>query len=193
MKVLFICTANCSRSAMAEAYFRHLCKQNKLDQDVICESAGTNAPLAPEVIEEEPTEEIVEVVATKQSKAAAKEEVEEVPPIVINEFIPEEAQEVMKALGLTLELHEPRQVSAELVADTDDIICMTKEQMTFINDNFKDEMGEDTKVRLLLSFVDNVDDVDDPQRGDIETFQQCFLTMMPALAALTDRIIRSAK
>ena len=153
MKLLFICTANCSRSAMAEAYFKHLCKQNNLEQDVTSESAGINVP-----------EEVI---------------------------VPEEAQELMKNLELTLEHHVPRQVSAEIVSGVDTIICMTKEQENFINENFKSEVLEEGNVRLLLSFVDNEDDIDDAHVGDMETFEHCFLTMMPALAALADRIIRS--
>lgn len=165
MKILFICTANCARSAMAEIYFRHLCQQNSLSQDVSCESAGINVKDISPIIEE--TDGVVESP------------------------IPEEASDIMKGLELSLEHHTPRQVSIDLVEAADAIICMTKEQQKYITDKFKDE--SEGKTRLLLSLVGNDDDVDDPHRGDMETFEHCFLTMMPALAELADRIIRSAR
>ena len=166
MKVLFICTANCTRSAMAEVYFKHLCTQNALDQEVTCESAGINVKDISPIIEETDGE------ATESP-------------------IPEEARDIMKSLELNMDHHIPRQVSAEIVEAADAIICMTKEQQKFVTDKFKEE--SEGKTRLLLSLIGNEDDVDDPHTGDIETFEHCFLTMMPALAELTDRILRSAK
>ncbi|MCM8536550.1 MAG: hypothetical protein NE334_11480 [Lentisphaeraceae bacterium] len=154
MKVLFICTENCSRSAIAEAYFKHLCEQNNLSHEVITESAGIAVP-----------EEVA---------------------------IPEEAQELMKNLELSLEHHVPRQVSAEQVESANNVICMTAEHKDFILKNFAAEAAGENKVRLLLSFLETEDDIDAPHTGDIETFEQCFLSMMPALANLADRIIRSA-
>jgi protein-tyrosine-phosphatase len=163
---------------MAEAYFRHLCKQNRLDQDVTCESAGIKA-------------NVIAVVEKNLEEGETPEVVVAPEPVVSP--IPEEAQELMIALGLTLENHKPQQVTAELISEADAVICMTREQRAFVTENFKEESAEEGKVRLLLSFLDSEDDIDDPQRGDMETFEQCFLSMMPALAALTDRIMRSAK
>lgn len=150
MKILFVCTGNCSRSPMAEAYFSHLCKQNKLDE-VKCHSAG---------------------IKVKE---------ESLPP--------EEAKEVMASLGLSLENHKPRQLTEEIVAASDHIIAMDSSHVDYITKNFKSFPKEN--IRLLLSTLGTEEDVDDPYSGDLETFQECFLTMMPALANLGDRIMRS--
>ena len=155
MNILFVCTGNCSRSPMAEAYFRHLCKQNHLDQDVTCLSAG---------------------IAVKEEASS-----------------PEEAQELMKSLGLSLENHVPKQISEDLVSSSDNIIVMDNSHLKALKKQFPDAVKEKGKVRTLLSFLDSDAEVEDPHRGDIETFQQCFLSMMPALANLTDRIIRSLR
>jgi protein-tyrosine-phosphatase len=153
MKFLFVCTANCSRSAMSEAYFKHLLKQNKLSQLITCESAGIR-------------------VSDDCS-------------------VPDEAQELMQSLGLTLEHHVPKQIDIALVKQADHIICLTREHQKYIADNFPEDSKIEGKVRLLLSFTGQEDDVDDPHTGDLETFQLCFLSMMPALASLTDRLMRS--
>ena len=150
MKLLFICSANCGRSAMAESYFRHLLKQNKLTDEVCCDSAGIAVP-------EEPS-------------------------------VPEEAQELMTALGLTLENHLPKQVTAELIDSSDHIIGMTADHIDFIHSNFPQSKD---KIRTILSLLGRSEDLADPKRGDLETFQNCFLSMMPALAELADRIMRS--
>lgn len=150
MKILFVCTGNCSRSPMAEAYFRHLCIQNKLEE-VSCHSAGINV----------------------------KEESE----------VPEEAKEVMSSLGLNLDNHIPRQIDEEIIEASDHIIVMDSTHLDFLSKKFK-TVSKD-KIRLLMSTLDSQDDVDDPYSGDLETFQECFLLMMPALANLTDRIMRS--
>ena len=150
MKILFVCTGNCSRSPMAETYFRHLCKQNKLDE-VICHSAGT------------------------------KVKEESVPP--------EEAKIVMNSLGLNLDSHTPRQITEEIVLSSDYIVVMDSSHLEYITKNFKSFPKD--KIRLLLSTLGAEEDVDDPYSDDLETFQECFLTMMPALANLADRVMRS--
>lgn len=150
MKILFVCTGNCSRSPMAEAYFRHLCVQNKLE-DVSCHSAGINV----------------------------KEESE----------VPEEAKEVMLSLGLNLDNHTPRQIDEVIIEASDHIVAMDLTHLEFLNKKFKTASKD--KTRLLMSTLGTEDDVDDPYSGDLETFQECFLTMMPALANLADRTMRS--
>ena len=152
MKILFVCTGNCSRSPMAEAYFRHLCKQNKMEE-VNCHSAGTNV----------------------------KEE----------SLPPEEAKEVMSSLGLNLDNHTPRQISEEIIAESDQIVVMDSTHLDFLNKKFKADSKD--KTRLLLSLLGAEEDIDDPYSGDLATFQQSFLTMMPALANLADRIMRSTQ
>ena len=154
MNILFVCAGNCSRSPMAEIYFRHLLKQNKLDQDVTCQSVGLS-------VEEEST-------------------------------LPEEAQEVMVSLGLTLENHIPTAINEDIIEGSTNIVVMSQKQADTLK-KAHPELKEEGRVRTLLSFLDSNDEVDDPHRGDLETFQQCFLTMMPALASLTDRIIRSLR
>ena len=153
MNILFVCTGNCSRSPMAEAYFRHLCKQNHLDQDVTCLSAG---------------------IAVKEDYSS-----------------PEEAKELMKSLGLSLENHVPKQISEDLISSSDNIIVMDKTHVAALKKEFPAAVKEKGKVRTLLSFLDSSDEIKDPKSGEIETFQECFLSMMPALATLTDRIMRS--
>ncbi len=152
MKILFVCTGNCSRSPMAEAYFRHLCKQNKMEE-VTCHSAGTN---------------------------------------VKEESLPsEEAKEVMASLGLNLDSHIPRQLSEEIIAESDQIVAMDSTHLDYLNKKFK-SISKD-KTRLLLSTLGAEEDVDAPYTADLATFQESFLTMMPALANLADRIMRSTQ
>jgi len=152
MNVLFVCNGNCSRSAMAEAYFAHLCQQNKLD-DISTSSAG---------------------IAVKE---------EAVSPV--------EAKSLIAALGLSLEAHTPRQITSEIEAESDYIVCMEQTQFDYIKENFSSE-DQDNKLHLLMDFSSG-DDLDDPIEGEAETFEQCFLTMMPALAELADRFIRSVQ
>jgi len=150
MKILFIGTANCTRSVMAETYFKHLCKQNKLSEDVQVASAGVDI----------------------------KEESETAPEVI----------EIMKGLGFTLESHSARQINAELADESDHIFAMDKEQISYLEKNFPNNAE---KCRLVLSLLESSDELDSPHSGDMETFEHCFLSLMPALAELIDRLQRS--
>ena len=150
MKILFVGNANCTRSVMAETYFKHLCKQNKLDEEVQVASAG---------------------IDVKEESTAATE-----------------VFEIMKGLGFSLEAHTPRQLQSELVDESDHIIAMDKEQIAYLAKNFPKATD---KCRLILSLLESPDELDKPQVGDMEAFEKCFLSMMPALAELVDRLQRS--
>lgn len=152
MKILFVCSGNCSRSPMAEAYFRHLCKQNNLFEDVTCMSTGIK-------VQEESV------------------------------FSPE-AQEVMVSLGLTLKNHTPKQITEEMIDEETTVIVMTAKHAAAVKKQFP-QLAKEGRVRLLFSFLDNDNDVENPVAEDLQTYQQCFLGMMPALSELTDRIMRS--
>lgn len=104
---------------------------------------------------------------------------------------PEEAKEVMTSLGLNLDSHIPRQLTEEIVEESDQIVVMDSTHLDFLNKKFKTASKD--KTRLLLSVLGAEEDIDDPYSGDLETFQQSFLTMMPALADLADRIMRSTQ
>lgn len=41
IRVLFVCTGNICRSPMAEAVFAHLVEEAELDDQIVCDSAGT--------------------------------------------------------------------------------------------------------------------------------------------------------
>ena len=152
MNVLFVCNGNCSRSAMAEAYFTHLCQQNKLT-DVNASSAG---------------------LAVKEEAAVG-----------------EEVTSLISALGLSLEGHTPRQLTVEIASESNHIICMSQEQADAIHKDYLTE-NDNTKVHLLLDF-NGGGDLANPEKGQPDTYEQCFLSMMPALAELADRFIRSVQ
>ena len=101
---------------------------------------------------------------------------------------PKEILDVISGLGIALESHTPRQINAELIEESDSIIVMNNAELEFISSNFADATD---KCRLILSLLGSDEELDSPQEGDIETYEQCFLTIMPALAELLDRIKRS--
>jgi len=98
------------------------------------------------------------------------------------------AVSLMSNLGVSLEGHIARRVNAEMVADCDTIFCMEKAQLAELTKEYPEAKE---KSRLLLTLLDSKLGVEDPVGGDDEMYQQCFLNMMPALAELADRIIRS--
>ena len=98
------------------------------------------------------------------------------------------AIDVMEGLGLDLKQHLATQLTQERVDDADLVITMGDNHQAFIE---KEYTAGDTDVRKLLSVLGTDADVDDPTEEDPKTFAKCFLTMMPALAQLADRIIRS--
>lgn len=149
MKVLFVCTANRGRSAMAACYFEQLCKQNELSE-VEVSSAG---------------------LAAREGMPASGYSVE-----------------VMESLGLDLKQHLATQLTQEKVDEADLVVTMGDNHQAFIE---KEYSASNSDVRKLLSFAGKDVDVEDPTEEDPETFAKCFLTMMPALAQLADRIIRS--
>ncbi len=100
-----------------------------------------------------------------------------------------EVQLVMESLGLSTTQHIPRKLDETILNMSDYVIVMEKSHLTYLKKNFPG--FDQSKVKLLLSFIGINEDVDDPMDGDLETFQECFLTMMPALANLVDRIKRS--
>ncbi len=98
------------------------------------------------------------------------------------------AVELMSNLGVVIENHISRRVTAEMVSDCEAIFCMEKAQL---NELTKDFPEAKEKARLLLTLLDSKLGVEDPVGGDDEMYQQCFLNMMPALAELADRVVRS--
>ena len=98
------------------------------------------------------------------------------------------AVSLMSNLGVNIENHISRKVNAEMIADCDTIFCMEKAQLTELTKEFP---AAKEKARLLLTLLDSKLGVEDPAGGDDEMYQQCFLNMMPALAELADRIVRS--
>ena len=149
MKVLFVCTANRGRSAMAACYFQQLCQQNELTE-VEVSSAG---------------------LAAREGMPASNFSID-----------------VMEELGLDLKQHLATQLTQERVDEADLVITMGDNHQAFIE---KEYSADSTDVRKLLSFLGKDENVEDPTEEDPETFAKCFLTMMPALAQLADRIIRS--
>ena len=97
---------------------------------------------------------------------------------------------LMDSLGVSLENHISRCITAEIVEDCDTIFCMEKSQLSDLTAAYAPAKE---KARLLLTLLDSKLGIEDPADGDEEMYQQCFLTMMPALAELADRIIRSRK
>ena len=150
MKILFLCEDNRASSVLAATYFQHLCKQNKLDDEVQVASAG---------------------IQTKEELST-----------------PQEIIDILGGLGITFEAQTARQLNAELIEESDSIVVMNNTDLDFIKKNFADAAS---KTRLILSLLGSEDELDAPHEGDIETFEQCFLNMMPALAELLDRIKRS--
>ncbi len=98
------------------------------------------------------------------------------------------AKALMDALGVNLENHISRRITAEIVEDCETIFCMEKSQLADLTSTYATAKE---KSRLLLTLLDSKLGIEDPIDGDEEMYQQCFLTMMPALAELADRIIRS--
>ncbi|WDE96856.1 hypothetical protein PQO03_02630 [Lentisphaera profundi] len=98
------------------------------------------------------------------------------------------AVKLMSNLGVSIENHISRRVTEEMISDCEAVFCMEKAQL---NELTKDFPEAKEKARLLLTVLDSKLGVEDPLDGDEEMYQQCFLNMMPALAELADRIIRS--
>ena len=95
---------------------------------------------------------------------------------------------VMDALGLSLKDHCSRHLSAELLAESDYVYVMTANHLKTLQKEHKAEAG---KAKLLMSLTPVPEDVADPYGGDADDYTACFLSMIPALAELADRILRS--
>ena len=101
---------------------------------------------------------------------------------------PEAAVQLMSGLGVDMSTHIARELSAEMIESCEAVFCMEKKHLAHITKEFP---AVKEKARMLLSLVDSKLGVEDPFGGDDEMYQQCFLGMLPALAELADRLIRS--
>ena len=100
---------------------------------------------------------------------------------------PELSVELFKLLDLDISAHRSQPLCADIIEETDAIIAMGKDHVEFIKENYP-EMAD--KTQTLLSFVDSDDDVTDPHNGTLDDYEKTFLTMMPALSAVADRLLR---
>ena len=101
---------------------------------------------------------------------------------------PELSVQLFKLLGLDISSHRSTPLSAELVENADAIIAMGHDHVDHILNNYP---AAADKTRTLMSLLDSEIDVNDPHNGDLNDFEATFLSMMPALAELGDRVIRS--
>ena len=95
---------------------------------------------------------------------------------------------VMNALGLSLRNHSSARISAEIIDDAEAVYVMTAAHLKSLQKEFKSQAG---KFKLLMSLTPVAEDVADPYGGDADDYNNCFLSMIPALAELADRILRS--
>lgn len=142
MNILFVCTGNTCRSAMAAAIMDKLAQER--DLDIRIESAG--------------------LFAADGERAS------------------DNAVESLKKYGVDLSYHRSKQVSEELINQSDLILTMTASHKMAL------EPIAGYKTFTLGEYVGAAGDIRDPYGGNLETYEETAAELYELLNKLADKL-----
>ena len=142
MNILFICTGNTCRSAMAAAIMDKIAQER--DLDIRIESAG---------------------VAAFDGESASTN-----------------AIEALEKYDIDLSYHRSKQVTEELIKQSDLILAMTASHKQVL------EPVAGDKTFTLTEYVGAVGDISDPYGGDLETYENTAEELYSLLNRLADKL-----
>ena len=142
MNILFVCTGNTCRSAMAAAVMDKIAQER--DLDVRIESAGLFA--------------------------------------ADGETASYNAVEALKKYGIDLSYHRSKQITEDLINQSDLILTMTAQHKQFLM------QIADGKVFTLSEYVGAAGDITDPYGGNLKTYEETAEELYKLLNTLADKL-----
>ena len=94
-----------------------------------------------------------------------------------------EAQEVMKQYDIDLSGHRARQITQQLIDESDIILTMTEGHRMLLGS------GAEDKVFTIAEYAGLSGDVSDPFGGDLEEYEQTALEIYDLLTEIAERIV----
>ncbi len=100
------------------------------------------------------------------------------------------AVQALAGLNSSIEKHRSRQFTPALAEEADLIIVFTHAHLKGIEHMVPEALP---KTRLLMEYLRQENDVDDPSGGDWHVYEGCFADMKPAVEALYRKLKSKSK